>query len=216
MAGKKFDPDQAENDFRRDAGLKLLTTFWFLAVLAVCGYALMAIRNEWWPYDDLNIANSATEKQVMYAFVGGVIGAAVFAFHGFCVAAGPQVYDNPKWHYDPNWTWWYIASPPLGGFLALIAYFLVKAGVGQLGTEATDTQSNVGFLAVGALAGFSTKRVLAWLDTTSGGTFPGSTGSGGSNGGQARQDEGNSGTANTPATVEALWAPKLHPLESVL
>ncbi len=170
-----FDPEKAAADFSRHIFLKIITTLWFLAVLGVCAYALLATRNELKPYERLGIGSPDTEKQIIYVFLAGIIGAALYAFHGFCVAAGPQKFDNDQWHYDPNWTWWYIASPIIGGFVGLIAYAVVKTGVATLGETSTSSVSNLGYFAVAGLAGLSSKHSLAWLGSKAKNIFPSTT-----------------------------------------
>jgi len=194
-APQLFDAKAAWEDFTRLWFLKILTLAWFLLTLAAEGYVIGATWNHWWPYNELNLRSSAYQSVAIYTFAGGAIGATLYAFHGFCVAVGPQRADVKEFHYDPSWTWWYIAWPAIGGFVGALTYVAVRTGVATLGTASTNSTSNLGYFFIATLAGLSSKEALGWLKSkakdafgtngTSGGGAGGGAGGGGAGGGAA-------------------------------
>lgn len=186
----QFDPATAWADFTRLWFLKLLTLAWFLLVLGACAYAVAATWNDWWPYSQLDIPNLDSKKTAIYAFVGGAIGAALYAFHGFCVAAGPQRADVAKYHYDPSWSWWYLAWPPIGAFVGAVTYAALKTGVATLGTTSQDTTTKTAYFVIAVLAGLGSRHALDWLGAKARGMFATTTDSGNSNGQTTAQETG--------------------------
>jgi len=168
MAGDDaVDYAVASTDFRRYLPLKFVTFVWFVAVLAITVYATAATWLEWWPYTVLDIEDLDDVKPVIYSFIAGVIGATMFALRGFYWAVGPQDRTNKKYQYDPNWTWWYVSRPLVGGFLAAFTFALLQAGVATLGETETDDTASTAYFGIGFLAGFSATDVFNWLGDAS-------------------------------------------------
>lgn len=157
------DYETASADLKRYLPLKVITFLWFVGVLALAAYAASATWREWWPYPDLNIEHLDDVKPIIYSFIAGTIGATMFALRGFYWAVGPQDRTNKKYQYDPNWTWWYVSRPLIGGFLAIFTYAILQAGVATLGDTDTGDTSTTAYFAVGFLAGFSSTDVFGWF-----------------------------------------------------
>lgn len=163
----KVDYSSASADLKRYLPLKVVTFAWFIAVLAVAVYATAATWLGWWPYTILNIKNLDDVKVVIYAFIAGVIGATMYALRGFYWAVGPQNPSDKKYQYDPNWTWWYISRPLIGGFLAVFTFALLQAGVATLGETKNDNTASTAYFGIGFLAGFAATDVFNWLGDVS-------------------------------------------------
>lgn len=161
--GAEVNYEVAAADLRRYLPLKLLTFLWFVAVLAVTAYAAAATWQEWWPYPELDIADLNDVKPIIYSFIAGTIGATMFALRGFYWAVGPQDRTSKKYQYDPNWTWWYVSRPLIGGFLAVFTYAILQASVATLGETQTDDAASTAYFAIGFLAGFSATDVFSWF-----------------------------------------------------
>jgi len=155
--------EQQWSQFKRLWFLKVLTMLWFLAILSVAFYGLAATWNEWWPVQHLAIVNLDRVRPAIYATFAGVIGASTYALRGFYHAVGPQQADKPEYNYDPNWTWWYLARPILGGILGFTSFAILRAGVGTLGAGQQNGTAITGYLSVGLLAGFSASSVFDWM-----------------------------------------------------
>jgi hypothetical protein len=161
-----MDYEKASRDFFRYLPLKIVTFCWFVFALAVGAYGVAATWNEWWPYTFLEVRELDEAKVAIYAFLGGLFGATVFAFRGFYWAVGPQSGDNPRYQYDPNWTWWYFARPLIGPFLGAATYALIRGGVAVFGgTGSSNGTSSVAYFGVAFLAGFSMTEVLDWASS---------------------------------------------------
>ena len=154
---------RASADLRRYLPLKTVTLIWFIALLGMEVYAVAATWSEWWPYPALDVTSLDDAKPGIYSFIGGSVGATLFAIRGFYWAVGPQSKDNPRYQYDPNWTWWYILRPLMGGFLGVFAYTAVRIGLATLGsTTSTSATATTTYFAVAFLAGYATTEFLEW------------------------------------------------------
>ena len=158
-----IDYDKASSDLKRYLPLKVAT------FLVLCGYfvgdiyLIAATWNEWWPYPQIEVTSLDEVKPAIFSFCGGVLGATVFAFRGFYWAIGPQSSTNPRYRYDPNWTFWYLARPILGAILGVFVFGALLAGVSTLGTASFDTTGVASFFTVAFLAGFSVTEFLGWV-----------------------------------------------------
>jgi hypothetical protein len=156
-------PEDQWRDFKRLWFLKLITFLWFVSILVISLYGIAATWNEWWPIPDLNIVDLARVKPALYASLAGIVGATVYALRGFYHAVGPSQPKRPDYQYDPNWTWWYLSRPVLGGFLGFASFTILRAGVGTLGSAQADGTALTGYLSVGLLSGFSASSVFDWM-----------------------------------------------------
>ena len=167
-----MDFEKASSDLKRYLPLKIATLIWFAAVFGVGAYLIAATWNEWWPYPAIDIHGLDDAKPAIYSFGGGLLGAAVYAFRGFYQSVGPQNPQNPRYQYDPNWTWWYIARPVMGAFLGAFSYALLRGGVATFGGAASSSAGpQAAYFAVAFLAGFSVTDVLDWMSAAAGRIF---------------------------------------------
>lgn len=95
----------------------------------------------------------------------GGLGATLYALRGFYRAVGPQRDEDPRFRYDPSWTWWYIFRPLLGIVLGLLGYVAVRVALSPVRVPPpADEQSILSFVSIAFISGFGLTRVLAWLD----------------------------------------------------
>src|SRR5687767_9639743 len=99
------------DDFSRFWPLKAATALWLVAVMITYLVVALSTWREWVPTRQLGFTAEARTAIWTYAFASGGIGATLYTIRGFYQAVGPQRVDNPRYHYDPNWTVWYFMRP---------------------------------------------------------------------------------------------------------
>ncbi len=166
-----FDYERASRDFRRYLPLKLATFVWFVLVFAMGTYALSAVWLTWWPFTALSIDTGGPERLAINCVAGSLLGATAYSFRGFYWAVGPQSDTNPRYRYDPNWTFWYVARPIAGMVLGAVIYAALRAGVASLGAPSTDATAAASYFVAGFLAGFASTEFFAWLERLATRTF---------------------------------------------
>lgn len=145
--------------------LKLATMVWFITVFGAYLYFALAVSQRWWPLRMLDREQTSALSIWFYCASAGGLGATVYAARGFYQAIGPQDPTNPRYQYDPDWTWWYFIRPVLGGVMGLVGYVALRVILTPVGVDRPTTESAVlAFVAVSFAAGFSLTTVLGWLD----------------------------------------------------
>jgi hypothetical protein len=166
--------------------LKIATVIWFMALLGVESYAVAATWSKWWPYSALTITSLDDAKPGIYSFIGGSVGATLYAIRGFYFAAGPNESDKLEYQFNPNWIWWDILRPLMGGFLGVLAYTTLRLGLATVGsTTSTGTGSTTTYFFVAFIAGFAATEFMQWVKSTAKGIF--------------KSDEGTAKPADTTA-----------------
>jgi hypothetical protein len=112
-----------------------------------------ALRAEIASQDD----NRQDEQKLFFlVFVAGALGAFVHASRSFVDFKGNQRLRS-------SWTWWYILQPLTGASLAIVMYFVVRAGF-FASTTGANALNPWGFVAVAAMVGLFTKQATNKLD----------------------------------------------------
>lgn len=172
------DYKRASADLRRYLPLKVATFAWFIAAFAVAIYALAAVWSDWWPFAAIGIDTGGPARLAVDCVAGAMLGATTYSFRGFYWAVGPQSDTNPRYRYDPNWTFWYVARPLAGIALGIAVYGALRAGVATLGATSNDDTAAASYFVAGFLAGFGSTQFFSWLEGMAARTF-GREGSGG-------------------------------------
>ncbi len=135
----------------------LLFLFWLLLDIW-SGRDFLLVRMGY----DRGVFAAASFRLVAYVAIAGGIGGAVDGLRSLIL-----------WHcehkaYGARFIWRDLALPPMGAAVGLIAYVIVRGGLGVLsGDVSLDAKGGTPVLAgfaIGALAGFSAMQVFRWLD----------------------------------------------------
>jgi len=106
--------------------------------------------------------NIAVFLLMIYAFIGGGLGGVVNGIRSFI-----------DWHaerqaFGRRYIWKYITQPLLGAVLAAMVYAVFRSGLVASGANFTPTDNfanqALAAFALGALAGYGSRRVLIWLE----------------------------------------------------
>jgi hypothetical protein len=112
-------------------------------------------------YDKAVLA-AGSFRLLAYVAIGGGIGGAVDGLRAIIF------WHAEKKGYGPRFIWRDLALPPMGAAVGLIAYAIVRGGVGLLsGDVSLDPKSGTPVMAafaVGTLAGFSALQAFRWFD----------------------------------------------------
>lgn len=107
-----------------------------------------------WPEWTLSVEFHLT----LVVLVAGMLGACVHVATSFSDYVG-------NGQYKPNWQWWYLMRPMIGGAVALIFYVLVRGGILSLASGDANALPNAfGMAAMAALAGMFSKQATDKLD----------------------------------------------------
>jgi hypothetical protein len=100
---------------------------------------------------------------VLLAALAGGLGGAVYTDYSFVSHLGTGTSES-------SWVMWYYVQPLVGLLLGVVVYFVIRGGL--LVLTVTQTDLNVyGIVAIGALAGVSSKQMMATLKTALDGAF---------------------------------------------
>lgn len=128
-------------------------------LLAVCATLVAAFLQAWAAAPSagepltvidrwLGITPSAESRLVLLALLAGGLGAMIHVATSFAVFVGNRTLRS-------SWIWWYVLRLPIGMSLALIFYFLLRAG---LVTGNNNGLNDFGVVAVSALVGMFSKQ----------------------------------------------------------
>ncbi len=106
-------------------------------------------------------------QTINYAVVGGFMGSILYHIR--------QLYHYYlKNKYDPRWFGKYLTAPLEGAIMAIVVLALIRGGASLFGgsseSEVTGA-TNFTVFGTGALVGFSTRDVVAWLEGLAGSRF---------------------------------------------
>ena len=99
---------------------------------------------------------TAEVRLILLALVVGALGGCVHSTTSFIAFAG-----NGKLY--SSWTWYYLLRTPISAALALIVYFVVRAGF-LSPSSGTGSVNDFGIVAVSGLVGMFSKQATAKLD----------------------------------------------------
>jgi hypothetical protein len=111
-----------------------------------------------------NIARLKTTsfRLAAYAIVGGGLGSAINSIRSF------KVWHCDRFAFGRRFFWKHKVDPIVGSILGLFVYALLRGGVALLGSDIAageiSTPQGVTIFAIGALTGYSSRKVLLWLD----------------------------------------------------
>jgi hypothetical protein len=105
----------------------------------------------------------------------GALGSALHALTSYASFRGHGTFESP-------WGWWYLIRLPLGSGVALVLYFVMRAGLLSTATS-TGSVSPYGIGAVAALAGLFSHQAIDKLRETFEAIFPPKVGAKPNNGG---------------------------------
>lgn len=118
------------------------------------GVVNAAVPVKLWPQWELSVELHLT----LVVLVAGMLGACVHVATSFSDYVG-------NGQYKPNWQWWYLLRPMIGGAVALIFYVLVRGGILSLASGDVNALPNAfGMAAMAALAGMFSKQATDKLD----------------------------------------------------
>lgn len=102
-------------------------------------------------------------RLMLVVMVVGALGSVVHAARAFAVYIG-------RGSYKESWTWWYFLRVPTGAALALLVYFVLKAGLitgNPIAEQNAASNVNIyGFAALAALAGLFSNQAFQKLEET--------------------------------------------------
>ena len=131
---------------------------YLILMLVVFSGLLVVVWKESSFHDDTNIA---VFLLMIYAFIGGGLGGVVNGIRSFI-----------EWHaerraFGRRYIWKYITQPLLGAVLAAMVFAVFRSGLVASGAnfETADNFANqaLAAFALGALAGYGSRKVLIWL-----------------------------------------------------
>lgn len=102
-------------------------------------------------------------RLMLVVLITGALGSAIHAARAFAFYIGRNAYDD-------HWTWWYFLRVPTGAAIALLVYFVLKAGLitGNLALDqsAANSVNIYGFAALAAMAGLFSNQAYEKLEET--------------------------------------------------
>jgi hypothetical protein len=138
-------------DVPMSQGIRVSLIAYFFVLIVASGYLLVY---HWQLTDQQNIMEQHPEiRYILLAGVFGLMGSSIHGVSSLTVWAGHQKLGK-------SWGWWYLVRPPIGTGLAIIIYFVLRAG---LLSGNTAQFSYYGVAAISAMAGLSTEQTMAKL-----------------------------------------------------
>ncbi|MBN2174289.1 MAG: hypothetical protein JW731_09165 [Bacteroidales bacterium] len=109
-----------------------------------------------WIFFGYKIIISAEARLILLVLAVGALGSFIHGATSFISFVG-----NNK--LEKSWTWWYFLRPFIGGVLALIFYFVIRAGFLSAGSGSEDI-SIFGITAISGLVGMFSKNAIDKLE----------------------------------------------------
>jgi hypothetical protein len=130
------------------------------AYIAVLNLALVGLLIRYWPVP-LIVAPQPGElspegRYLLTAALAGALGSYIHLATSFVEHAGAGKLEAP-------WGWWYLLRPGIGSSLALMVYFVVRAGLISGGAEAVQNVNPFGVAAVAAMSGLFSRHATQKL-----------------------------------------------------
>jgi len=131
-------PDKPQKSRQLSTFGTIVFGFYLVALAVVLGYVLIVLIGR------MNVQTPAESDLILMVITIGAIGSYAHAATSFASYVGNQRLGR-------SWLWWYILRPFIGSALALIFYFIVRAGFLPPGSG----PENFSVFGVGALAGLT-------------------------------------------------------------
>jgi hypothetical protein len=130
------------------------------AYIAVLNLSLVGLLIRYWPVP-LIVAPQPGElspegRYLLTAALAGALGSYIHLATSFVEHAGAGRLSAP-------WGWWYLLRPGIGSSLALMVYFVVRAGLISGGAEAVQNVNPFGIAAVSAMSGLFSRHATQKL-----------------------------------------------------
>lgn len=121
------------------------------------GLALMYSMLRAWPVPPAEGTTHQDAQYLIMAAVAGALGSYIHLASSFIERAG-------KGSLSTGWIWWYLLRPWIGSALALVLYFVLRAGlITGAGEEGTRALNPYGVAALAALAGMFSRQATEKL-----------------------------------------------------
>lgn len=133
---------------------KLAVAFW----MAALNLALTWVLVQLWPGNGARWAGLTVESRFIWiTAAAGALGSCIHLATSFVSHAGTG-------KLGAEWVWWYALRPGIGAALALVVYFVIRAGlIAGSGDAATATMNPYGVAAVASLSGMFARQATEKL-----------------------------------------------------
>jgi hypothetical protein len=130
------------------------------AYIAVLNLILIALLIKVWPVALTTAATnywSPEGRFLITALIAGALGSYIHLATSFLEYAGNR-------RLVQSWGWWYFLRPGIGAVLALVVYFVLRAGlISGAGDSATANLNPYGVASISALSGMFSKQATEKL-----------------------------------------------------
>lgn len=109
--------------------------------VGVLNFALMGVIIALWP-----VAGVPESRYLLCAAASGALGSYIHLATSFVEHAGRRRLLS-------SWAWWYVLRPWIGSALALVVYFVLRAGLIAGASESGTAMNPYGVAAISALSG---------------------------------------------------------------
>jgi hypothetical protein len=113
-------------------------------------------------YLDIARLKTLSFRLAAYATIGGGLGSTINGIRSL------KLWHCNRFAFSRRFFWQYIVDPCVGSILGLFVYVMLRGGVAFLGGDITTGETGipqgVTIFAIGTLAGYSSRKVLLWLD----------------------------------------------------
>lgn len=126
-----------------------LVSYFFASIV----FSVYLLSYHWQLADQQVLVNKHPQiRFILLAGLFGLMGSSIHGVSSLTVWAGHHKLGK-------SWGWWYLVRPPIGVGLAIIVYFVLRAGL----LSGSANFSYYGVAAMGALAGLSTEPTMVKL-----------------------------------------------------
>ena len=133
-------------------GLKLSIAAYIAALNVGSIFALVHV----WPGQTSTTGLPVETRFLLTSAIAGALGSYIHLASSFVEHAGHKGLNT-------NWAWWYFLRPLVGSALAVIVYFVVRAGFVSGAAEASASTNPYGVAAVSALSGMFSRQATEKL-----------------------------------------------------
>src|SRR5688572_14334898 len=131
--------------------------FSIAAYITVLNVGLLTTLILLWPGEGSPVGLQNDRRFLLLAVIAGALGSYIHLASSFVEHAGRQCLDA-------TWAWWYFLRPMVGSALAMIVYFVLRAGlISGTTAEGTNTLNPYGIAAISALSGMFSRQATEKL-----------------------------------------------------
>lgn len=125
--------------------------------IVLLNFALTIALVRFWPSATAAGVSPEEARFLITAALAGALGSSIHLATSFVEYAGCS-------NLVQSWGWWYVMRPGIGSALAIIVYFVLRAGlITGAGQQATANLNPFGIASVAALSGMFSKQALQKL-----------------------------------------------------